>query len=301
MSANFALTIENISKTFKRERSQQTKALDDVSLNIPQGKIFGLLGPNGAGKSTLINIISNVLLPDQGKIHLFDINVAKHPRRAKKMMGVVPQEIVVEPAFTVDEVLFYFAGMYGVPVQERSERIGQVLFDLGLEDKRFDRARSLSGGMKRRLMIAKAVMHKPKFLILDEPTAGVDVVLRQRIWNLVRRLREEGTTILFTTHYLEEAEELCESIALINHGKIVKHGKLADIQNEFSKNVIHFELFDHDHKHLDGVEKMGTIYEYPIKHLAKDMADVVDFYGPALKSIKNEKASLEQIFLTLTK
>jgi ABC-2 type transport system ATP-binding protein len=190
--------------------------------------------------------------------------------------------------------------MYGIPKRERKERIEAMLKDLELLDKKDERARNLSGGMKRRLMIAKAMLHKPKLLILDEPTAGVDVSLRQKIWELVRRVNAQGTAILFTTHYLEEAEQLCEAITLINHGKVIKQGKLSEIQKEFSKNAIHFELFDQNVPLLEGVHKVGTEYELVIKNLAEDMDRVIAHYGSNLKSIRNESASLEQIFLELT-
>jgi len=296
-----ALSIQNISKLFQTPQKQDFTAVDNVSLEIAPGTIHGLLGPNGAGKTTLISITSGILLPTQGKIEIFGADVVKDTEEAKQMLGVVPQELVVEMAFTVEEVLYYFAGMYVVPRNERKERIAEVLEDLSLSDKAKERARTLSGGMKRRLMIAKAIMHKPKLLILDEPTAGVDVALRQKIWSLVRRLNAEGTTILFTTHYLEEAEELCENITLINHGKIIKHGKLKDIQNEFSKNVIHFELFDKTVQHLEGVRTVGVEYEYPLTDLGEDVRTIARHYDGNIKSIRSEAASLEQIFLDLTK
>jgi ABC-2 type transport system ATP-binding protein len=296
-----ALTVTNVTKVFKKEKGGTLTALDGVSLTVEEGKIYGLLGPNGAGKSTLISIISGTLMPTSGQIQLFGKDVAKDTIITKSYIGIVPQEIVVEAAFTVKEVLYYFSGMYGVPVGEREKRIKAVLEDLSLEDKMNEKARSLSGGMKRRLMIAKALLHKPKLIILDEPTAGVDVALRQKIWELVRRVNQEGTTVLFTTHYLEEAEQLCEEITVINHGKVVEQGNLAAIQKEFSKSVIHFELFNQNTEQLAGVRKNGTVFEFPMTHLSNDMNKVIQFYGDNLKSIKNEAASLEQIFLELTK
>ncbi len=296
-----ALSIKNISKVFQTPQKKDFTAVDNVSLEIAPGTIHGLLGPNGAGKTTLISMISGILLPTSGSIEIFGTDVVNDTEKAKQMLGVVPQELVVEMAFTVEEVLHYFSGMYGVPLSERKTRIAATLEDLSLTDKAKDRARSLSGGMKRRLMIAKAILHKPKLLILDEPTAGVDVALRQKIWSLVRRLNEEGTTIVFTTHYLEEAEELCENITLINHGKIIKNGKLKDIQNEFSKNVIHFELFDKNISHLDGVRPIGVEFEYPLTDLGNDVQKLSQHYKGNIKSIKSEAASLEQIFLDLTK
>ncbi len=295
------LRINQVTKVFKNSKGEEFKAVDNISLDIEQGKIYGLLGPNGAGKSTLINMISGILRPSEGKIEVFGLDVAKEASNTKQMIGIVPQEIVVEMAFTVEEVLYYFAGMYGVSRADRKIRIKQVLEDLGLEDKIHERARNLSGGMKRRLMVAKAILHKPKLLILDEPSAGVDVSLRQKIWSLVRRLNDEGTTIVFTTHYLEEAEQLCEYIALVDHGHLIKNGKLKDIQQEFSKNTIHFELFDRAVAPLVGVSEVGVEYEYPIsKDLATDMAKLTSHYNHNLKSIRSEAASLEHIFLKLT-
>jgi ABC-2 type transport system ATP-binding protein len=295
------LKINNVTKIFKNSKGEDFKAVDNISLDIEAGKIHGLLGPNGAGKSTLINMISGILLPSSGEIDVFGLNVKKDPNKTKQLIGVVPQEIVVEMAFTVEEVLYYFGGMYGVPMGERKTRIKQVLEDLGLEDKINERARNLSGGMKRRLMVAKAILHKPKLLILDEPTAGVDVSLRQKIWSLVQRLNKEGTTIVFTTHYLEEAEQLCEYITLVDHGHIIKNGKLKDIQQEFSKNTIHFELFDKTAPLLAGASEVGVEYEYPISHdLGTDMANLTKHYGSNIKAIRSEAASLEHIFLKLT-
>ncbi len=295
------LRVNNVTKIFKNSKGEQFKAVDGVSLDIEPGKIHGLLGPNGAGKSTLINMISGILLPNSGSLEVFGLDVVKDTSKTKQLIGVVPQEIVVEMAFTVEEVLYYFSGMYGVPRHERKARIKAVLEDLDLTEKMHERARNLSGGMKRRLMVAKAILHKPKLLILDEPTAGVDVSLRQKIWSLVRRLNKEGTTIVFTTHYLEEAENLCEFITLIDHGHIIKNGKLKDIQQEFSKNSIHFELFDRTAPALTGVSEVGVEYEFPIStDLATDMAKLTSHYNHNLKAIRSEAASLEHIFLKLT-
>lgn len=294
------LVVKNVSKTYKNPKGELILAVNDVSISITSGSIHGLLGPNGAGKSTLISLIAGISVPSSGSISLFDTDVVTDSATAKAMIGVVPQEIVVEMAFTVEEVLYYFCGMYGVPANERMERITSVLTDLDLLNKRHTKAKTLSGGMKRRMMIAKAILHKPKLLILDEPTAGVDVALRQKIWELVRRLNAEGTTILFTTHYLEEAEQLCDTITVMNHGKVIKEGNLKDIQKEFSKNIVHFELFDRNVHHLAGVAATGSEFEFPMKNLANDMRTLTEHYGDNLKNIRSEAASLEQIFLTLT-
>lgn len=295
------LNVTQVSKTFRSPKRPAVQALKAVSLKLEAGKIHGLLGPNGAGKSTLIGMISGTILPDTGSIEVFGVDVIKQPRQAKKLMGVVPQEVTYEMAFTVREVLYYFSGMYGVPVGERNGRIDAVLSELDLSDKAEERARNLSGGMKRRLMIAKAILHKPKFLILDEPTAGVDVALRQRIWQLVRRLNAEGTTILFTTHYLEEAEQLCDDITLINHGQVIREGNLKELQKEFAQNTIHFELFDANVPHLPEAKTVGVEFEYPLKDLEADMHAITSHYNGNIKSIKSGAASLETIFLELTK
>ncbi len=295
-----ALEIKNITKIFNGKNGQDIMANDDISINIEEGKIYGLLGPNGAGKSTLINIISGIMLPGQGEIKVFGHDIVTETVKAKKTMGVVPQEIVTELAFTVEEILYYTSGMYGAAISERQKLIDDVLNDLELNDKRHERARNLSGGMKRRLMIAKAIIRRPKFIILDEPTSGVDVALRQKTWELVRRMNKEGATILFTTHYIEEAEQLCEEISLINHGRVIKQGRVSDIQREFTENEIVFELYDTAVEQLPGVNKHGSEFQLPVNDLETDMSKVIKFYGHNLKSVKSGAASLENIFLKLT-
>lgn len=296
-----ALAVDHVSKTFFGPSGSTIQAVNDVTFTVREGAIHGLLGPNGAGKSTLINMMSGVFPPTAGTIQLFGVDAVKDPVRAKKLLGIVPQEVVVEMAFTVEEVLHYFAGMYGVPLSERSRRIEEVLEDMNLTEKRHERARGLSGGMKRRLMIAKALMHRPRLLILDEPTAGVDVSLRQRIWEVVRRLNKEGTTIVFTTHYLEEAEQLCEAITLIDKGRVIKEGTIKSLQQEFSQNQLRFELYRQAETHLDGVRAVGTEFHYPISELSTDLERVASFYGDNLKELRTDKPSLEEIFLTLTR
>lgn len=296
----YALEIKGVSKDFETNKGKFT-ALDTLSFSVEEGKIHGLLGPNGAGKSTLISLITGMQRPTAGSIFVFGVDVVKDPHAAKKLIGIVPQELVIEAAFTVYEVLYYFAGMNGVPAHERKGRIEAVLTSLDLIDKTNERARGLSGGMKRRLMVAKALIHNPRLLILDEPTAGVDVSLRQKMWEVVRSLQEKGTSVLFTTHYLEEAEQLCETVTVINKGQVIKDGKLKDLQREFSKELISFELYDSTVPHLDGVYKEGNEYHLVYKDLSDDMRDLIAHYGDNIKTIKSGAASLESIFLTLTK
>jgi ABC-2 type transport system ATP-binding protein len=210
-----AISIRNLEKTYAGGK----RALDGVSLEVPRGQIFGLLGPNGAGKSTMINILAGLVNKTGGEATIWGFDVDRHPRNAKASIGIVPQEILFDPFFTPAETLEIQAGLYGVPKTER--RTAELLRAVRLEDKADAYSRTLSGGMKRRLMVAKAMVHSPPILVLDEPTAGVDVELRQQLWDYVRELNRNGVTIVLTTHYLEEAEELCDRIAIINHGTVI--------------------------------------------------------------------------------
>ena len=210
-----AISIRNLCKTYEGGK----RALDDVSVAVPAGTIFGLLGPNGAGKSTLINILAGLVNKTSGSASIWGFDVDAHPRNAKASIGIVNQEILFDPFFTPFETLEIQAGLYGVPRAQR--RTAELLEAVHLADKANAYARTLSGGMKRRLMVAKAMVHQPPVLVLDEPTAGVDIELRQQLWAYVRELNAGGVTVVLTTHYLEEAEELCDRIAIINHGRLV--------------------------------------------------------------------------------
>lgn len=215
-----AIEVRGLEKTYAGSKKAPPKvALKGVDLVIPRGSMFGLLGPNGAGKSTLINILAGVVNKTAGKASIWGRDIDERPRDARAALGVVPQEIVADVFFTPREALEVQAGFYGVPANER--RSDELLAALGLSDKANAYVRALSGGMKRRLMVAKALVHNPPVLILDEPTAGVDVELRRQLWEYVRKINAEGVTILLTTHYLEEAQELCDTIAIMNRGEVV--------------------------------------------------------------------------------
>jgi len=215
-----AIEVRGLKKTYAGSRKAPPKeALRGVDLVIPRGSIFGLLGPNGAGKSTLINILAGVVNKTAGQVTIWGRDIDREPRDAAAALGVVPQEIVADVFFTPREALEVQAGFYGVPKADR--RSDELLAAVGLSDKANAYVRALSGGMKRRLMVAKAMVHNPPILILDEPTAGVDVELRRQLWAYVRRINAEGVTILLTTHYLEEAQELCDTIAIVNRGEVV--------------------------------------------------------------------------------
>ncbi len=233
-----ALSVANLNKTYKqpetraknKQASQAAKpALLDVSLEVPRGTIFGLLGPNGAGKSTLINVLAGMVKKDSGQAQVWGFDIDQNPRQARASIGIVPQELSIDPFFTPAEILDLQAGLYGVP--KRGRRTNEILDAMGLLDKAHVYTRTLSGGMRRRLLVAKALVHTPPVLVLDEPTAGVDIELRRGLWDYVLELNRQGVTIMLTTHYLEEAQELCDEIAIINHGQVVAH--------DSTKNMLH--------------------------------------------------------------
>jgi ABC-2 type transport system ATP-binding protein len=209
------------------------EALRGVSLEIEAGEFFGLLGPNGAGKSTLIHCTTGLAAPTSGAIRVFGHDAIDHYEQARLAVGLAPQELNLDWFLTLEETLDYHGGYFGMPRRERRARAKELLEAFSLTDKRDERTRTLSGGMKRRLILARALMHRPKLLILDEPTAGVDVELRLELWHYVRRINEEGTTILLTTHYLEEAEQLCDRIAFINAGQIVAEGTAPELASQY--------------------------------------------------------------------
>jgi ABC-2 type transport system ATP-binding protein len=219
MTAPAAISIDSLSKTYSSKGSPPKLALNNVSFDVPQGQIFGLLGPNGAGKSTLINILAGLVMKSSGKVSIWGFDIDERPRNAKRSIGVVPQEIIFDPFFTPRETLEIQAGLYGIPPSERHS--DALLAAMHLTDKAHAYSRTLSGGMKRRLLVAKAMVHSPPILVLDEPTAGVDIELRRQLWAYVKELNQQGVTVVLTTHYLEEAEQLCDRIAIINHGQVV--------------------------------------------------------------------------------
>ncbi|MEM6627494.1 MAG: ABC transporter ATP-binding protein, partial [Pseudomonadota bacterium] len=220
LTPDLAIEIQGLEKTYAADgKAAAKRALKGVDLSISRGSIFGLLGPNGAGKSTMINILSGLVTKTGGSASVWGFDIDKSPREARGALGVVPQEINMDPFFTPLESLELMAGFFGVPPEQR--RSDEILDALGLGDKKDAYVRQLSGGMKRRLMVAKAMVHAPPILILDEPTAGVDVELRRQLWDYVKDLHARGATIVLTTHYLEEAQELCDKIAIINHGEVI--------------------------------------------------------------------------------
>ncbi len=234
---DYAIEARGLVKTYPASRTGPAKtALKGVDLAIPRGSIFGLLGPNGAGKSTFINILAGLVNKSAGEVKIWGVDIDQHPRTARAAIGVVPQEIAADVFFTPRESMNTQAGLYGVPKAER--RTDEILEALGLGDKADAYVRQLSGGMKRRLMVAKAMVHNPPVLILDEPTAGVDVELRRQLWTYVQALNDRGVTIVLTTHYLEEAQALCDTIAIINRGEVVACEPTGDLLRRFDSRAV---------------------------------------------------------------
>jgi len=304
-----ALEFRSLIKTYKgNKKSPEKRALQGIDLAIPRGSLFGLLGPHGAGKSTLINILAGLVTKTSGTATVWGYDLDVDPRAVRSSIGVVPQEITFDPFFTPLQILDIQAGLYGVPA---SERKSMELLDLvGLADKAHAYTRQLSGGMRRRLMVAKAMVHTPPILILDEPTAGVDVELRKQLWENVRALNDAGTTIILTTHYLEEAEELCDRIAIINNGQIVTNQPKDQLLGHIESKDICFQV-DRDLASLPGTLKTfnarltsprNVVITYSPKDVKVEaLIAAVTSAGLGIADISTKSPDLEDIFLQLTK
>lgn len=303
-----AIEVADLVKVYPSQgRRDKLLALDGINLNVPRGSIFGLLGPNGAGKSTLINILANLVIKTSGTVRIWGAHLEDHPRRAASAIGVVPQELNIDPFFTPRETLEQQAGLYGVP---KNERITNELLDmLDLMDVDTAPSRKLSGGMRRRLMVAKAMVHRPPILVLDEPTAGVDIALRRILWEQIRRLKELGTTILLTTHYLEEAQALCDSIAIMHKGRLVandtKDNLLQRLDNKSFVVLVDRDLNDvppNLRPHgwfLEGKRKL-VLPERPDKLSLGQMLLSVQVNGLNIVDIVTEETDLEDVFVDIT-
>ncbi len=235
----FSIEAKNVNKIFYK-KSKEIRALIDFNIKIKKGSIHGLLGPNGAGKSTFINILGGLVKKNTGSISICGIDIDQNSKLSKFKIGIVPQELNIDPFFTPAELLELQAGLYGIPKSKR--KTDEILENLKLSDQRNSYARTLSGGMRRRLLIAKALVHSPEMLILDEPTAGVDIDIRTSVWNYIRKINNLGTTICLTTHYLEEAENLCDTISIINFGKKIKEDSKKNLLNIISKKTVSFVI-----------------------------------------------------------
>ncbi|MFM2021387.1 MAG: hypothetical protein RJB02_1095 [Pseudomonadota bacterium] len=298
-----AISIRDLCKTY----SSGKQALDGVSFDVQRGSIFGLLGPNGAGKSTLINILAGMVQKSAGTASIWGFDIDANPRNAKASIGIVPQEIMFDPFFTPFETLELYAGLYGVPKAKR--RSMELLRAVRLEDKANAYARTLSGGMKRRLLVAKAMVHSPPVIVLDEPTAGVDIELRQQLWDYVVELNKGGTTVVLTTHYLEEAEQLCDRIAIINHGRLIADKPTRELVGMAREKAVLLTL-DRDidtvpaHPAFEKVERIADrtieITYNKDRMNAGEVLAAVQGLGLGIIDVTTKEADLEDVFLSLT-
>ncbi len=298
-----AIQITNLVKYYNDKTTGLSfTALDNLSLTIKKGAIFGLLGPNGAGKSTMINILAGTVLKSSGVVKIMDYDIDQYPKTARTLIGIVPQEIVIDHFFSIKQLLFFSSGYYGL--KKNDDKIDQILKDLSLYDQRNKRPRYLSGGMKRRFLIAKAVVHSPKVLVLDEPTAGVDIELRNQLWNYIKILNKEGVTIIITTHYLAEAEELCDNIAFINHGKIIKNSTKNNLLNNLGSRELEIEFYNNlDVKKIQNIfNETQVIADNRVKILLdKKDKNFIDLLikiqkVAAIKDLRINQPNLEDIF-----
>jgi ABC-2 type transport system ATP-binding protein len=304
-----AVRVRGLDKTYAASGKRAAKeALKGIDLAIPRGCLFGLLGPNGAGKSTLINILAQLVNKSAGEVQVWGFDLDKRPRDVASAIGVVPQELNIDPFFTPRELLDLQAGLYGVPKAER--RTDEILAAVGLSDRADSYARTLSGGMRRRLLVAKALVHNPPVLVLDEPTAGVDVELRQQLWRYVRELNAGGVTVLLTTHYLEEAEQLCDRIAIINHGRLIACDTTAALLRRLDAKEISI-VVDRDLSAVpaslaafDTVLKDSrrlTVRYQPSRARVAQILAAIQAAGLEIVDLSTLEADLEDIFLQLTR
>ena len=303
MSKKNVLSVKKLNKIYRKN----IHALKDLNLEVKEGEILGLLGPNGAGKSTFINILAGVTDKTSGEVIVWGFDLDKNPRQVRVSLGIVPQEINVDPFFTPKKLLDLQAGLFGV---KKKDRITDTVLDLvALKDKSNSYTRNLSGGMKRRLLIAKALVHKPPIIILDEPTAGVDVDLRKNLWENIRSLRKLGETIILTTHYLQEAEELCDRVGIIHKGNLIALDTTENMLNKIQTKTLKFEINKRivlddmnikDYKILNNTDSEFKIeynkQEFDIQKIIK----LLENQGIVIKDIKSEDPDLEDVFVNLT-
>jgi len=302
MNNNIAISIKNLVKNY-----DGTEAVKDIGFEIKQGEFFGFLGPNGAGKTSTINSITGIANFDSGKIEVFGSDVVKDYRKARAFIGLAPQEFNFDPFLTVLDTLVYQGGYYGIPKTVCIKKANELMKIFGLYEKRNAGIKALSGGLKRRLTIARALIHKPKILILDEPTAGVDVELRHYLWDLLKKLNKNGTTIFLTTHYIEEAEKLCDRICIINKGKIIEIDDKKKLMKRFSKSQIIIELRDTIKTIPKNIEKYNCkisgknliFFEDKIK--INEILKVIEKNKMEIADINIESSSLEDIFVKMVK
>lgn len=305
-----AVEIKNLRKTYQKSKTSSIKeALKSINLEIKKGSFFGLLGPNGAGKSTIINILAGLVKKTSGEVKISGFDIDQNQQLAKFKIGIVPQELILDPFFNVRQTLEIYAGYYGIKKKDR--KTDEIIEALGLQEKATAAPRSLSGGMRRRLLVAKALVHNPEILVLDEPTAGVDVELRNQLWNYVAKLNRSGTTILLTTHYLEEAEELCDEIAIINHGQVIACDRKENLMKLLSSkeititcssaiNIDALSSLAVSKTRTISPEKISITYD-PKKIEVERILRVISDQQIHIQDIQTQQPDLEEIFKFLIK
>ena len=303
-----ALKVEKLTKIYSKKSSNEIKALNNLNLEVKEGEIFGLLGPNGAGKTTFLNILAGTVIKNSGNVNVWGFDLDKNPRQVRASIGIVPQEVNLDAFFSPRNLLELQAGLYGIP---KKDRITDTILNLvSLEKQSNSYARSLSGGMKRRLLIAKAMVHRPPILVLDEPTAGVDVELRKNLWSNVRALNKQGVTIILTTHYLHEAQEMCNKIAIIDKGNLITLDTTDNLLDSIKTKKIIFKvrkINTINSENLNGVKfsynlnnEIIALYERK-KHKIDEIITKVKDAGMEIYDISTDEGNLEDVFIQLTK
>ena len=308
MNEKNALKVEKLSKIYSKKSSNEIRALDNLNLEVKVGEIFGLLGPNGAGKTTFLNILAGTVIKNSGSVNVWGYDLDKNPRQVRASIGIVPQEVNLDAFFSPKNLLELQAGLYGV---KKKDRITDTILKLvSLEKQANSYARSLSGGMKRRLLIAKAMVHRPPILVLDEPTAGVDVELRQNLWNNVKDLNKQGVTIILTTHLMHEAEEMCNKIAILNKGSLVTLDTTENLLNRIKTKKIIFKVkktITIKPEDSNGIKfyyksKNEIIASYERKkHKIEEIINKIKNVGMEIYDISTDEGNLESVFIDLTK
>ena len=308
MTKKNAVSVNRLTKIYAKNSTNSVVALNELNLEVKEGEIFGLLGPNGAGKTTFINILSGTVIKTKGSVNVWGFDIDKKPRQVRASVGIVPQEVNLDAFFSPRKLLELQAGLYGVPKKNRIT--DTILKMVSLEKQAESYSRSLSGGMKRRLLIAKAMVHQPPILVLDEPTAGVDVELRQNLWENVKNLNKQGVTIILTTHYLFEAQEMSDRIAILNKGNLVALDTTKNLLNKIKTKKIIFKvnkLIDLSKKKISGLSFSSNLSNEIIisyernKHKIEDIINIIKSEGVEIIDITTEDGNLEDVFIQLTK
>jgi ABC-2 type transport system ATP-binding protein len=308
MNKKNVLKVQKLTKIYSKNKSNKIIALNNLNLEVKEGEIFGLLGPNGAGKTTFLNILAGTVIKNSGSVNVFGFDLDKNPRQVRASIGIVPQEVNLDAFFSPRKLLELQAGLYGVP---KKDRISDTLLKIvSLEKQANAYARSLSGGMKRRLLIAKAMVHRPPILVLDEPTAGVDVELRQNLWNNVKNLNKQGVTIILTTHLMNEAQDMCNKIAILNKGNLVTLDTTHNLLNRLKTKKIIFKvkkIITINQNNLNGIKfsyksdnEIVVTYERK-KHKIDEIINKVKNLGMEIYDISTDEGNLEDVFIDVTK